>query len=190
MWAILSIKCPLVKGAGTCLPGVKASILCLFPSVPGGGGEMWREEPQRFPDTDAAQWGRCRGSDSTQPKVLSSFESARETPYRLWLGMVLVPSRKEENACFCGVTHRRTFTLYSGDEWSVMPLLLNSHTSASPLSLSQARVPKCPASSRTLNYLEPERKEMERPRSPNKSREGRETLKNGSSSSLAWSRKD
>lgn len=80
--------------------------------------------------------------------------------------MVLVPSRKEENACFCGVTHRRTFTLYSGDEWSVMPLLLNSHTSASPLSLSQARVPKCPASSRTLNYLEPERKEMERPRSP------------------------
>lgn len=45
------------------------------------------------------------------------------------------------------------------------------------LSLPQAKLPKCPASFRALNYLEPERKEMHRPGFLNKSRGQRKVEK-------------
>lgn len=45
------------------------------------------------------------------------------------------------------------------------------------LRLPQANLPKCPASFRALNYLEPERKEMDRPSFLNKSRGPRKVEK-------------
>lgn len=62
-----------------------------------------------------------------------------------------------------------------------MPLFLNSDSSlfaSPPLAQSAlSQTPKCPAYSQTLNYLEPEREEMERSGSPNKNRGQRKVEK-------------